>query len=73
MPVKKKSQLPVPVKIKRADASLETIRQKMQKLGITQTAVSDAVKWARKRIKGKGDDWSPCYSLERGRHRFQLF
>ena len=66
MPVKKTSKLPVPVKIKRADTSLETIREKMQTLGITEAAVSDAVLWSRKRKSGsrKCIYFSSCYSFK---------
>lgn len=39
----------VPVKITRADTALESIRDKMEKLAITEADVKEAVKWARKR------------------------
>jgi hypothetical protein len=39
----------VPVKITRADATLDGIRDKMEKLGITEGDVKEGVKWARKR------------------------
>jgi hypothetical protein len=39
----------MPVKITPADMTLEGIRDKMKKLGITEGDVADAVKWARKR------------------------
>lgn len=44
----------VPVKITRADAALESIRDKMEKLGIQETEVQEAVKWARKRKSVSG-------------------
>jgi hypothetical protein len=39
----------VPVKITRADATLDGIRDKMEKLGITEGDVKEGVAWARKR------------------------
>jgi hypothetical protein len=47
--IEKNRILLVPVKITRADASLEQIREKMKTLGISDTDVHDAVRWARKR------------------------
>ena len=44
----------VPVKITRADAALESIRDKMEKLAITETDVKEAVTWARKRKSVSG-------------------
>ncbi len=38
-----------PVKIVPADRTLESIREKMKKLGITEEDVSKAIRWARKR------------------------
>ncbi len=38
----------VPVKLTPITASLDSIRDKMEKLGITEGDVTDAVKWARK-------------------------
>jgi hypothetical protein len=38
-----------PVKITPIDASVEIVREKMARLGIAETDVRDAVKWARKR------------------------
>ncbi len=38
----------MPVKITPADMNLESIRDKMEKLGITKGDVAEAVKWARK-------------------------
>ena len=39
----------LPVRITPVDSTLDGIREKMQKLGITRKDVSAAVKWARKR------------------------
>ncbi len=39
----------VPVKVPPIISSLESIREKMEKLGITEGDVSDAVIWARKK------------------------
>lgn len=39
----------VPVKITKADATLEAVRDKMQRLGINDADVSEALGWARKR------------------------
>lgn len=41
----------VPVKITPVKSSLETIRTKMEKLGIVEENVADAIKWARKKAK----------------------
>jgi hypothetical protein len=41
----------VPVKLTPITASLDSIREKMEKLGITEGDVADAVKWARKNKK----------------------
>jgi hypothetical protein len=38
-----------PVKIRPVDATLEDIRNKMERLGISDSDVKDAVTWARKR------------------------
>ena len=38
-----------PVKITPIDTSIEMIRDKMARLGMAETDVRDAVKWARKR------------------------
>jgi len=38
-----------PVKIRPVDATLADIRNKIERLGIHETDVKDAVKWARKR------------------------
>ncbi len=39
----------MPVRITPADMTLEGIRRKMEKLGITEGDVAGAVKWARKK------------------------
>lgn len=39
----------VPVKVTPITSSLESIREKMEKLGITEGDVTDAVVWARKK------------------------
>jgi hypothetical protein len=39
----------VPVKVTPITSSLEGIREKMEKLGITEGDVADAVAWARKK------------------------
>ncbi len=39
----------VPVKIAPADTNLEDIREKLEKLGVTEGDVEKAVRWARKR------------------------
>lgn len=39
----------MPVKITPANVTLENIRSKMEKLGIAEKDVADAVKWARKK------------------------
>lgn len=39
----------VPVKVTPITSSLESIREKMEKLGITEGDVADAVVWARKK------------------------
>lgn len=38
-----------PVKITPVSATLEGVRKKMEKLGITENDVGNAIKWARKR------------------------
>ena len=47
--LEKNGILLVPVKITRADATLDGIRDKMEKLGITEGDVKEGVEWARKR------------------------
>jgi hypothetical protein len=39
----------MPVKIAPADITLERVREKLEKLGITKGDVTEAVKWARKK------------------------
>ncbi len=47
--VKERKIILVPVKITRADLTLEGVREKLRKLGVTQSDVAEAVKWARKK------------------------
>jgi hypothetical protein len=47
--VKDKKIVLMPVKITPVDITLEGIRKKIEKLGITEKDVADAIKWARKR------------------------
>jgi len=47
--VKDKKIVLMPVKITPVDITLEGIRKKIEKLGITEKDVTDAIKWARKR------------------------
>jgi hypothetical protein len=47
--VKDRKIVLMPVKITPADMTLEGIREKMEKLGITEGDVAEAVKWARKK------------------------
>ncbi len=47
--VKDRKIVLMPVRITPADATLEGIRTKLKKLGITESDVSEAVRWARKR------------------------
>jgi hypothetical protein len=47
--VKDRKIVLMPVKITPDDMNLEGIRDKMEKLGITESDVGDAVKWARKK------------------------
>jgi len=39
----------MPVKITPADITLRGVREKLEKLGITKSDVTEAVKWARKK------------------------
>lgn len=39
----------VPLKITPADTNLQSIREKLEKLGVTESDVANAVRWARKR------------------------
>jgi hypothetical protein len=47
--VKDRKIVLMPVRITPADRTLEGIRDKMKKLGITEGAVTEAVTWARKK------------------------
>jgi hypothetical protein len=47
--VKDRKIVLMPVRITPADMTLESIRHKMEKLGITEGDVVGAVKWARKK------------------------
>ncbi|MBI5212472.1 MAG: AbrB/MazE/SpoVT family DNA-binding domain-containing protein [Nitrospirae bacterium] len=47
--VKERKIILMPVRIIPADAALEGVRDKLKKLGITEDAVDEAVKWARKK------------------------
>lgn len=47
--VKDRKIILIPVRITPADMTLEGIRDKMVRLGITEKDVNDAVKWARKK------------------------
>jgi len=47
--IRNKKIVLMPVKITPADKTLGTIREKMEKLGITGKDITDAVRWARKR------------------------
>lgn len=47
--VKDKKIILIPVKITPLDMTLEGIRSKIEKLGITEKDVTDAIKWARQR------------------------
>ncbi len=47
--VKERKIILMPVKITRADVTLEGVREKLEKLGVTGKDVTEAVKWARKK------------------------
>ena len=47
--VKDRKIVLIPVKITPLDTTLEGIRKKMEKLGVTEKDVTDAIKWARQR------------------------
>ena len=47
--VKDKKIILIPVRISPADITIEDIRNKLKKLGITEDDVTNAVKWARKK------------------------
>jgi bifunctional DNA-binding transcriptional regulator/antitoxin component of YhaV-PrlF toxin-antitoxin module len=51
----------VPIKIASADAELESIRDKMEKLAITEADVKEAVTWARKRKSVSGYSLIPMF------------
>jgi hypothetical protein len=47
--VKDRKIILMPVRIAPADMTLDSVRDKMTKLGITEGDVAEAVKWARKK------------------------
>jgi len=47
--VKDRKIVLIPVKITPVNATLASIRNKIEQLGVTEKDVADAVKWARKR------------------------
>ncbi len=47
--VKERKIILMPVRITNEDITLEGVRSKLKKLGITESDVSEAVKWARKK------------------------
>lgn len=47
--VKERKIILMPVRITHADITLEGVRNKLNKLGITENDVTEAVKWARKK------------------------
>ena len=47
--VKDRKIILMPVRITPADATLEGVQEKIKKLGITESDVTEAIKWARKR------------------------
>ncbi|MEW6067128.1 MAG: AbrB/MazE/SpoVT family DNA-binding domain-containing protein [Nitrospirota bacterium] len=47
--VKERKIILMPVKITPAELTLEGVRDKMKKLGVTESDVTEAVKWARKK------------------------
>jgi hypothetical protein len=47
--VKDRKIVLIPVKITPLDTTLEGIRKKMEKLGVNEKDVTDAIKWARQR------------------------
>lgn len=47
--VKDRKIILMPVRITRADMTLEGVRGKLKRLGITEMDVTEAVKWARKK------------------------
>ncbi len=47
--VKDRKIILMPVKITPADKTLDSVRDKLKKLGVTETDVTEAVAWARKK------------------------
>lgn len=47
--VKERKIILMPVKITRADMTLEGVRDKLKRLGVTEEDAAEAVKWARKK------------------------
>ena len=47
--VKDRKIILMPVKITRESSTLEKVREKLEKLGITEGDVAEAVRWARKK------------------------
>ena len=47
--VKERKIILMPVKITPADKTLDSVRDKLKKLGVTESDVTEAVKWARKK------------------------
>lgn len=47
--VKDRKIILMPVKITRESSTIEKVREKLQKLGITEGDVAEAVRWARKK------------------------
>jgi hypothetical protein len=52
--VKDRKIILMPVRITPADAALDGIRNKLERLGITANDVGEAVKWARKKKRQSG-------------------
>jgi hypothetical protein len=51
--VRERKIILMPVKITRADMTLEGVREKLKKLGVTESDVTEAVGWARKKERQK--------------------
>jgi virulence-associated protein VagC len=47
--VKERKIILMPVKMTHVDMTLEGVRNKLEKLGVTESDVTEAVKWARKK------------------------
>ena len=47
--VRERKIILMPVKITHADITLEGVRDKLKKLGVTESDVTEAVNWARKK------------------------